>query len=363
MGDRDDLQAIAHKIADAITPGGHLLMAHAHAVVDEPDRTGFDWDVPFGAKTISDTFALVPSLCLAKEIWTPLYRIQLFQNKTNEELGELISQPQVTKFNKQPTALEPEVESHVLWHGGEPVQYALSGPILTYKLPILMYHQVAPTGASKLNRWRLTPDAFEEQLRYLRDAGYYSVSVDTWHHAIQNKKALPGQAILLTFDDGFLDFFTYAHPLLKQYGFSALVFLVADQVGHSNNWDTAYGEELPLMNWNHIRQLQAEGIQLGSHSATHRPLTSLSVAEIVKEGVRSRTILTQELGKPVQTIAYPYGDVDPVVQHLIGACGYTTGLSCRSGHSSFQDSPLLLPRIEVEGSTSLQEFVKKLSKD
>jgi peptidoglycan/xylan/chitin deacetylase (PgdA/CDA1 family) len=224
-----------------------------------------------------------------------------------------------------------------------------------------MYHRVAPTGVSELNRWRITPEAFEDQLRYLRDAGYYSVSVDTWCHAMLNKTALPGRAILLTFDDGFLDFFTYAQPLLKQYGFSALVFLVADQVGRSNSWDTAYGEELPLMNWDHIRQLQVEGIQFGSHSATHHPLTSLSVADIVQEGARSRTILQRELGTSIHAFAYPYGDFDPVVEHLIGACGYTSGFSCRSGHSKLQDSLLALPRIEVMGSDNLQEFVKKLS--
>ncbi len=86
------------------------------------------------------------------------------------------------------------------------------------------------------------------------------------------------------------------------------------------------------------------------------------MAEVVREGGRSRTLIAQELGVPVQTIAYPYGDTDPVIQHLIGACGYTIGLSCQSGHSCFQDSPLSLPRIEIAGADSLDAFVRKLSK-
>lgn len=72
-------------------------------------------------------------------------------------------------------------------------------------------------------------------------------------------------------------------------------------------------------------------------------------------------LLERQLGVPVKTFAYPYGEFDPVVQHLIGACGYTLGLSCRSALCQFQDELLALPRIEVMGSDSLQEFIVKLS--
>jgi peptidoglycan/xylan/chitin deacetylase (PgdA/CDA1 family) len=149
--------------------------------------------------------------------------------------------------------------------------------------------------------------------------------------------------------------------LLKQYGFSATVFLVADKVGQSNTWDRLYGEELPLLDWQQIRQLQAEGVEFGSHSASHHPLTSLRVAEVVREGARSRSILEQQLGFPICSFAYPHGDFDPVVEHLIGACGYVFGLSCRSGRARFEDRLLALPRVEVMGSDSLQDFVGKLT--
>ncbi|MBD2109856.1 trifunctional glycosyltransferase/class I SAM-dependent methyltransferase/polysaccharide deacetylase [Nodosilinea sp. FACHB-13] len=361
IGGWENLRNFAKRVVNALEPGGYFLTAHAHLVVDEPDRTGYNWDHPFGAKGISDTFMAIGHFKLVNEIHTPLYRIQLFQKKKRSWLPWSQSSPSVVKL-PQPTA-PPEAAIHqVLWQGGTP-QKTEAQSIVTDRLPILMYHRVAPEGAAAINRWRVTPEAFEAQLSYLRDAGYYTVPLETWQRAIITKNPLPGRAILLTFDDGYLDFLTYAYPLLQAYGFSATVFLVADHVGQSNQWDNIYGEDIPLMTWAQIRQLQAQGIEFGSHSASHRPLTSLTVEEIVKEGLRSRTILTQELGTPVQTIAYPYGDVDPVVQHLIGACGYTIGLSCRPGQSSFQDSLLSLPRIEVEGSNNLQEFVKKLSKN
>ncbi len=183
------------------------------------------------------------------------------------------------------------------------------------------------------------------------------------------QKNLPGRAILLTFDDGYEDFFTHAYPLLREYGFSATVFLVADRVGQTNQWDAGYGEDLALMTWEQIRQLQAQGIEFGSHSATHRPLTGLSLAEIVEEGARSRTILSQELGRPIGTIAYPHGDTNPIhgdtnpiVEALMAGCGYTIGVTCRMATSYLYDNPLALPRLEIMGSDSLRDFIAKLNR-
>jgi peptidoglycan/xylan/chitin deacetylase (PgdA/CDA1 family) len=210
-------------------------------------------------------------------------------------------------------------------------------------------------------RHPVTPEAFEEQLQYLRDAGFYSVRLEEWCAAMVAHRPLPGRAVVITFDDGYLDFLTYAWPLLRRYGFSATVSLVADEVGRSNRWDRVYGEEVPLLGWKEIRRLQDEGVEFGSYSASHRPLTSLSPAEVVREGARSRAILERGLGVPVKAFAYLYGDVDRVVELLIGACGYVFGLSRRQDRSTFYDSLLALPRIEVTGSDGLQEFVVKLS--
>lgn len=357
LKDLEELKVIASKITDALEPGGYLLMANAHLIVDEPDKAGFDWGNPFGGKVIGETFASIPTLRLVKEIWTPLYRVQLFQRHPWQR-----HIPEVVKLTEQPAPISPEQEAHVRWHGGQPRR---SGrrlrPVVTQRLPILMYHRVAPTGSATMNRYRVTPEAFEEQLRYLRDAGFYSVAWEDWQSAMAVRRPLPGRAIAITFDDGYLDFFHYAWPLLKQYGFTATVFLVTEHVGGSNTWDAAYGEEVPLLGWSEIRQLQDEGVEFGSHSATHSPLTALSVAEVVQEAARSRMLLSRYLGRSIRTFAYPYGDFNAVVQHLIEACGYTIGLSCRPGLNQFDDELLALRRIEVRNSDSFQEFVTQLN--
>ena len=358
--DKDGLRSIARKLADALEPGGYLLTAHANLVVDDPHHTGFDWDCPFGAKVIGEVLTDTRPLQLVQELRTPLYRIQLFRHDVRARIPFLRRTPDIIE-GACADRLPPEVASHVLWHGGHAQARSGARSILTDRLPILMYHRVAPTGSAAMTRYRVSPEAFEHQLRYLRDAGYYSASLEDWCLAMQTKTPLPGRAVLITFDDGYLDFQTHAWPLLQRYGFSATVFLVTGAIDESNSWDRAYGEQVPLLGQRELLQLQDEGVTFGSHSISHRPLTGLSPADVVREGLGSRLTLERMLGLPTQAFAYPYGDTDQVVQHLIGACGYLFGLSCRHGFSSFDDSLLALPRIEVGGLDRFQDFVAKLS--
>ncbi len=242
----------------------------------------------------------------------------------------------------------------------QPPAVQLEG-VVTDRLPILMYHRVAPKGDSRFARYRIAPDAFEEQLRYLQETGYHSVSLEDWRLAMKDERPLPGRAVLLTFDDGYLDFETYAWPLLQRYGFSAILFVVADEAGKTNRWDHARGEKLRLLGWKRLRNLQSQGVEIASHSASHPPLSALPPVEIVREAARSRATLERELGWPVKAFAYPFGAHDEVVQHLIGACGYIFGLSCDFRLSGFFDPLLALPRIEITGSDTLQDFVKKIA--
>ena len=360
VGEYDTLEIVARKLVEALQSEGYLLMAHANVLVDDPDHTGFDWEVPFGIETINKTFIGIRGIRLVKEIRTPLYRIQLFQKHTRMRSLFCHKEPEVINLKYQPTPIEPNVAAYVRWRSGGHPHSSIDMNAVTSRLPILMYHRVAPTGSTSTARYRITPEQFEEQLRYLRKEGYYSINLEDWLFAMGRKMPLPGKAVILTFDDGYLDFKTYAWQLLKQYGFLATVFLVTDNVGNSNSWDSAYGEELPLLGWEDIRQLQNEGVEFGSHTARHPYLTSLSSAEIVREGTRSRLMLGQELGRAIKTFAYPYGDVDEVVQHLIGACGYTFGLSCNHDLCSFYDNLLMLPRIEIMGSDNMQNFIEKM---
>jgi peptidoglycan/xylan/chitin deacetylase (PgdA/CDA1 family)/GT2 family glycosyltransferase len=230
----------------------------------------------------------------------------------------------------------------------------------TAQLPILMYHSVSATGSSGLTRYRVTPEAFEEQLQYLHDAGFRTATLEEWRLAMEAKRPLSGRAIGITFDDGYRDFLVDAWPLLAKYGFSATVFLVAGRIGQSNEWDQHSGQVIPLLEWDEIRELQMEGIEFGSHSLSHRVLTELPVQEVAREIAHSKKILEQGLGTHVRVLAYPYGASDNVIHHLAGACGFTCGLTCRMAPSQFDDLHLALPRIEITGYDRLRDFITKV---
>jgi peptidoglycan/xylan/chitin deacetylase (PgdA/CDA1 family) len=355
----EQLQAVARKLANALEPGGYLVTAHANQVVDEPDEPGFDWGHPFGARVIGETLSATRGLHLLREIRTPLYRIQLFRREPNRHVDSIAQKPEIIEAAYH-NPLPPDIASQVIWNRDQSHASGAAQKVVTARLPILMYHSVSANGPSALARYRVSPAAFEEQLQYLRDSGFRSVTLEQWRFGMESKRPLPGRAVIITFDDGYRDFLTEAWPLLARYGFSATVFLVAGRVGQTNEWDRHHGQEVPLLGWEEIRGLQKEGIEFGSHSMSHRPLTELSIEETVREALRSRTTLERKLNAHVRSFAYPYGASGGAIHHLIGACGYTFGLTCRSGPSKFHDSHLALPRLEIKGDDTLQEFATKV---
>jgi len=223
-----------------------------------------------------------------------------------------------------------------------------------------MYHGIAMDGPEALRQWRVTPAAFEEQLRYLRDSGFRSTTLDEWREARERSRPLPGRRVLITFDDGYADFAEHAWPLLRRYGFSALVFVVTDRVGETADWDAALGGGAPLLTWDAIRTLHGEGVSFGSHSASHANLMTLTPEHLVRELAMSRSALEAALGVPVTSVAYPFGECDAAVSHLAGACGYEYGLRAGGGPTGPREPWLLLSRIEMTGDDTLDTLVAKL---
>lgn len=346
LSDLNELRETVRKFTKSLKPAGYLLMTHSNCIQDDPNSPGFEWGHEFGAKVIGETFARSGYLEFVKELRTPLYRIQLFRRKERINFFRRRHLPQVIEF-AQYAPLPQEVAADVVW-------------TTTNQLPILRYRYVGPVSSDVPLHSRVTPEAFEKQLLYLCKAGYHSIRWEEWRYAVDNRAPLAGRAVLITFDEGCRDFLTHAWTLLKRYGFTATIFLFTDEIGRSKTWDPGYGEEIPLLSWKEIRQLQFEGVSFGSHSTTRRDLTSLSYKEVFREIRRSWKTLRNQLAVPVSAFAYPYGKFDKVIQYLVGACGYDFSLSCEPGLCTMNHSLLALPSIEVTGSDNLESFISKL---
>jgi peptidoglycan/xylan/chitin deacetylase (PgdA/CDA1 family) len=342
-------------IGRALRPGGHLLTAHAHTLVDDPSSAGFDWDVPFGAAALERGFRETEMFDLCDDARTAAYRVQLWRRKGGRRWRH--------RSGSEPRRVEaagPEGMREFKAEGGEVRRQPSQQPAGAMSFPILMYHRVAPEGREATARWRLHPDAFEEQLSYLHEQGYTSIDFEQWRVASDRRYPIPPNSVMITFDDGYADFVDHAHPLLAKYDFQATVFVVTDLVGRSNRWDEAYGEELELMGWKQLRGLLRAGLQIGSHSSGHRPLVSLSATELAQDLCRSRLRFHENLGFPVRSVCYPYGLHDASVRSVAAACGFHYGVTTNEWHASFGEDLLMLPRLEVEGTEGFDEFKAKL---
>lgn len=188
---------------------------------------------------------------------------------------------------------------------------------------ILMYHQIAhlppqldPYGIS------VTPEAFAAQMAYLHKGGYHAVQLSDAVRAMRHGKPLPPKSVAITFDDGYRDNYTAAFPVLKRYNFPATIYLVADRMGESAVWDGDVGAQLPLMTWDEAREMQAGGIEFGSHTRTHAALDTLDVERARWEICASKDIIEDQLGASVVTLAYPYEQFTQQVQDIAEKCGY-----------------------------------------
>jgi peptidoglycan/xylan/chitin deacetylase (PgdA/CDA1 family) len=229
-------------------------------------------------------------------------------------------------------------------------------------VPVLAYHKVAeiPAGA-RFECNYVRPATFVGQLRWLRAAGYQSITFGQYLSHRQDGVPLPQRPILITFDDGYRSNLEIAAPILRRFGFTATVFVVTGLIGGTNVWDPDEIQE-PLLSADEIRQLAALGFDIQSHTHTHARLTTLTPAEALDELRRSRMALADVLGRPASVIAYPWGDHSETTCALAAQAGYDAGVIVRR-RTNFARTPMYaLRRIGVNNATRLPRFAWDLAR-
>lgn len=175
-------------------------------------------------------------------------------------------------------------------------------------VPILTYHSIDESGSVISTH----PSVFRRQMQHLKDAGYRTITLGEMAERGKNLVSHSEKTVVLTFDDGFRNFYTDAVPILLRHGFRATVFLVTSFCGRHNDW-AGNPADLPrseLLDWSEICELDANGIEFGSHTRTHPDLTRLSVEEMTSEMLDSKAEISDRLGREVSTFAYPYGRIN-----------------------------------------------------
>ncbi len=229
----------------------------------------------------------------------------------------------------------------------------------TRAVPILMYHSVDNDGALAFQKFVVTPEDFEAQLMHLVDEGYVGLTVSQFAQYRSGAAQLPKKAVLLTFDDGFADFYTHALPLLKCYGFPATLYIATAYVGGTSRWLEDAGEGgRPMLNWEQLREIAAEGVEIGAHTHTHQPLDTIPFEQAKDEIRRSKELLETALAQPVESFCYPYGYYSHQVKDCVRRMGFRNACAVRYEASSLGDDPFALARLIVPRGISREAFAR-----
>lgn len=345
-GERHQLYPVVEKFVNALKPEGYLIMTHSNVLVDDPSSPGFNWSHhTFGAKFIGEAFARSPQLEFIEEFQTPLYRIQLFQRRTQPVPGSDPTPKKIERIDQvdyDPLPLEI-AERVVLTQTPEK------------QLSILSWERVCAPNDRETGS-QTTPEVFESQLRYLRDAGYRSISLPRWGYSVMDDIPVNQKLISIVIENADSSFVKYAWPLLKKYRFSATLFLYANEVAKLKATDSVKTDNA-LMEWKPLRQLQAEGVKFASRGLSRDASSPVSWTEAWQSIQRSREILEAALETPILTFAYPTGGLNPAFQYLVGLAGYDFAISTKTGICTKQDSLLALPRLAINDSTDLKNLL------
>jgi len=173
---------------------------------------------------------------------------------------------------------------------------------------------------------------------------------------------LPPRPVILTFDDGYADFYTSAFPALQRHGFTATLYVATAFVGGTSRWLQHMGEGMrPMLTWEQLTEISASGIECAAHTHTHPPLDMLPPSVARDEIVRSKEVLEEHLSQQISSFAYPFGYYSAQVRQIVQAIGFTSACAIKRGLSSLDDDPYALARLAIKPDTGMEALAVALS--
>lgn len=228
-------------------------------------------------------------------------------------------------------------------------------------LPILMYHAVE-AGEPSGYGYAVLAAQFERQLDAIRRAGFETISLGQLFDGLDGKAQVPRKPIVLTFDDAYRNVYQVAWPLMRERAMTGTLFVVADHVGGSNEWDQAKGmPRLDLMDACELKSLADAGWEIGSHGCRHLELAKADETRQRDEIFRSKSELESLLGIVPDFYAYPYGSYTEPVKEMLREAAYRGACSMFSRAKSVTADRYCMRRIMPHRGDSALSFRLKLS--
>ena len=231
-----------------------------------------------------------------------------------------------------------------------------------YEVPVVMYHRVINKSENEgIHGTYIYENIFREHMKYLKENNFSVITFEDlnnigWRNRFDKNK----KYIIITFDDGYVDNYELAFPILKKFNFKATIFLMGEST--YNEWDVkADGEKsFPLMSVEMIKEMQDYGIEFGAHTFNHPKLNKLSNDEIKHQIVDVKKPLEEKIGKEIITFAYPYGILNDYAKKMVEEAGYTFGVATDSGSVCLSDDLYQIRRIAIFPNTNLFSFKRKV---
>ncbi len=215
---------------------------------------------------------------------------------------------------------------------------------------VLAYHAVGDLSGDLLQEYAVPRQRLAEQLDDFRRRGYVFVDLGTLLRALDGEERLPEKAVLVTFDDAYVDLLREGCPVLEERGIPAVTFAVAGSLGGANDWRREGARELPLLDAEGLREAASRGVEIGSHCLTHRQLPKVPTEELERE-LRGSADALESAGLPrPRALAYPHGEWSNEVAAGVHAAGYEAAFTVSPGKATRGCNRYALPRIEVLAS-------------
>jgi peptidoglycan/xylan/chitin deacetylase (PgdA/CDA1 family) len=230
-------------------------------------------------------------------------------------------------------------------------------------IPILMYHSISSYASKGFQPCIVSPEAFDKHLTYLDQHHYTSLTVTQLAQAMaKGGSTLPPRLVVLTFDDGYADFYTAALPALQRHGLTATLYIATAFVEGTSRWLQNIGEgDRPMLSWEQLTEINTSGIECAAHTHTHPALDMLPPSAARDEIVRSKELLEDHLDQRISSFAYPFGFYSSRVLHIVRESGFDSACAIGRKMSSTRENTYALARLMIWPDTTVHMLDTALS--
>lgn len=255
-----------------------------------------------------------------------------------------------TGKNKALPSSEQVSSSSVVSSNVESSSNESSAPAVNVKttktVPVLMYHSIV---YQKNNILRIPKEKFEAQMKWLKDNGYTTMTMNEAYEAVSNKKEIPEKSVLITFDDGYIDNYENAFPIMKKYNLKGTVFMITSKINDDKDG---------YLTADMLKKMDKGGMEIESHTVTHTDLDTLSYSKQLNELKTSKSTLEALLGKNVDFLAFPTGKYNENTIKAAKEAGYKMCFKMKGGQGTISDNIYKFPRFFI--GEDFKDFISRV---